>query len=231
MHVYLRSHADDLGRPSGSAGHVESLLFHGMPGIWLQHWTPDWSAIETLAVLVHGSWFLLLALPFIVCATAGSRAAAQLGAVMLALFYSADAWFAAFPTRPPWMDQQVSRIIIEVYGRSAASDGNAVASVPSLHVALPALYTLWLAYQPDRLLKRLAPILGAWTILIAWSVVYTGEHYMTGTMAGAGWALVIFGAALFAIPDLRLAWISRLRSARQARTAVSAAPTAVFADD
>ncbi len=212
LHIVLRSHADDLGRPTGSAGPSELALFHGLPSAWLQHWTPDWSAIEWLAVVMHGSWFLLLAVPLLICATSGTKAAAQVAALELALFYSADAFFAAFPTRPPWMDQHVTRIIVEVYGRNASADDNAVASVPSLHVALPALYAFWLAYQPDRRLKKLAPMFGAWTLLITWAVIYSGEHYVLGATSGAAWAAVVFYAAVFAIPDLRVSLIAKRRA-------------------
>ena len=78
FHLYLRSHADDLGRPTVSVGPLESVVFHGIPGVWLQAWTPDWSAIEWLAILTHGSWFLLLAFPFVVCIRSGAKAAAQM---------------------------------------------------------------------------------------------------------------------------------------------------------
>jgi hypothetical protein len=122
------------------------------------------------------------------------------------------------------MDYEVTRLINVVYSDHAASDSNAVASVPSLHVALPMLFALWFARQPDRLLRMLAPWLAAWTLAMTWAVVYGGEHYMVGAMSGAAWAVAVWSLGIAPYARLRAALVVRLR----ARPAVAMHPRVPF---
>jgi membrane-associated phospholipid phosphatase len=61
-----------------------------------------------------------------------------------------------------------------------------------LHAAVPALYTIYFARQGDPLLRRLAPWLAIWTLGVAWSVVYGGEHYMIDAVIGVLWAAAVY---------------------------------------
>lgn len=217
IHVYLRGHADDVGRSTSSARGVESFLFHGLPPLWLQRWTPHLDMFDWLVAVLHTLPLVLLpALVLLVCVRNGARMAVQLIALQAALLLSADALFAAFPTRPPWMDTEVTRIVAKVYGHATAVDDNPFAAVPSLHVAVPMLYTLWFARQRDSLLKRLAPALGLWTLATAWGVTYGGEHYVVDLVAGVALAVAVYEAFALATPLL-----SRIMA--RVRTAVETA--------
>lgn len=195
-HVYVRGRADNLGQPPSSPAGLEAFLFHGMPSVWLQHWLSTDSAIMIwTAVVLHASWFygplLLGCLVHIRC---GTRGVAQLFGILLALLFASDALFALFPTQPPWMEFDLKRVVDVAYGNAASADMNPVAALPSLHVAVPALLTIYYARHGDALLRRLAPLLGLWTAGVAWSVVYGGEHYIVDALAGVAWAAVVYGA-------------------------------------
>ncbi len=199
LHTFLRAKANNLGQPTTSPAPVESYLFHGHPSLWLQRWTPHGVGIEWLAALLHFSWFIIP--PLILWAVyrrSGRTAAVRLIALMLALLLSADVIFAIFPTRPPWMDLAVNRLVVVGYGSKASLDENAVASVPSLHVAVPMLCTLWLARETSSL-RRLTPWIALWTVGVTWASVYSGEHYLVDAIAGAAWAVATYAAFSFVL--------------------------------
>jgi membrane-associated phospholipid phosphatase len=195
LHTFLRGEADDLGGRAVSAGGADRLLFHGVPPVWLQRWTPDLAAIRWLAVGLHASYFVVpLLLMFLVYKRMGARAAFEVVLLQLLMFYAADLIYAICPTRPPWMDYDVTRFIANAYGHGAALDDNTVASAPSLHVALPVLFAFWSARQQDGALRRLSLPLVLWALAVAWAVVYGGEHFVTGAIAGALLAVTVYGA-------------------------------------
>ena len=211
VHMFLRGHADNLGQPSITADSLERFLFHGVPSLWLQRWTPDGAAINFLAAVLHSSFFFVpLALTLLVFARLGARAAIEIVLLQLLLFFSADAFYALCPTQPPWMDHNVARVIKTVYGDGTAVDDNALAAIPSLHAAIPALLTVWFARQRDARLRGLTPFLALWTVATAWALVYSGEHYLVDVLAGAAWA-----AAVCALPALRFARSRRNRPLAQ----------------
>jgi hypothetical protein len=194
-HIFTRGWADDLGPSARSLAGVESFFFRGDPSVWLQHWTPDDGFVWKLAAQVHATWFYLpLLLVLLVQFRGGTRVAAQLLGLQLALLFSTDIAFVLVPTRPPWMDFDLVRVVAVAYGGTASIDSNPVAAMPSLHVALPALYVLWFARSPDGLLRKLWPLLALWTVGVAWSVVYGGEHYVIDALAGVVWAAAVWYA-------------------------------------
>ena len=214
LHAYLRGAADDLGPPAYSPAGLEHLLFSGIPSVWLQRWIPtDIPGLAWFALGLYGSWFYgLTLLAVLVLVRCGRQSLAQLLTLHLLLFFSADAAFILFPTRPPWMDFEVTRLVNFVFVDAKYVDNNPVAAVPSLHVALPALYALWFARQHDWLLRRLAPILALWTVGIAWAIVYGGEHYVVDVLAGVLWAgaaYLVFQRAVILRPWAKLCHVLR----------------------
>jgi membrane-associated phospholipid phosphatase len=195
LHAYLRGAADDVRGIAYSPAGMEQAIFHGMPSLWLQDWLPESGVAKWLAVFIHASWFYgPIVLALLVLARCGRLAVAHLLALHLALLFTADLVYIAFPTRPPWIDFELTRVVNLVYGGATEADPNPVAALPSLHVAVPALYAIWFARQPDTVLRRLAPLLAAWAVAVAWSVVYGGEHYMVDALAGAAWAVAVYAA-------------------------------------
>jgi hypothetical protein len=122
---------------------------------------------------------------------------------LLAIWLTAIGFFAIYPTVPPWMsaDQgklpHLTRIIGNVWQSVASgqldavlnsNDGripieNQVAAVPSMHAALPMLICLflWSKWRHGRAL------LAVYTVLMGFTLVYAGEHYVFDVLAG--WAL------------------------------------------
>jgi membrane-associated phospholipid phosphatase len=110
------------------------------------------------------------------------------------LLLTCDLFYAAQPTRPPWMDVEVTRVIGLVYGDTGWVDHNPHSALPSLHAAMPVMYALWFAHRAEPLLRRMAPFIALWALGISWAVVYGGEHYVIDVLAGAGWATVWYYA-------------------------------------
>jgi hypothetical protein len=196
VHGYIRAQADDADRTTYSMGGLEHTVFHGMPSLWLQHWTPD--TLHIFPALAFVVWSSLFYLPLLLCAIVlalkGPRAFFGLLAVHAVLVFSADVVYALAPTRPPWMDLPVTRIVADFSQNAVADDNNPFASSPSLHVGVPVIYALWFWGSADHRLRRIAAVLGAWAVLMVWSVVYTGEHYVLGAAAGALWGAAVYAA-------------------------------------
>jgi len=193
LHIWARGKADNIGPAAVSPAGIEGWTFHGIPALWLQDWTPDVAPIRWLAVALHASWFYgPIVLGLFVQFRCGTKALAQLIVLDLLLLLTCDVLFTVTPTRPPWQDVELTRLVDVAYGSAGSIDSNPVAAFPSLHVAIPALLTLWFARAPDTLLRRLVPALAFWTAGVAWSVVYGGEHYMVDAIAGTVWAVCVY---------------------------------------
>jgi PAP2 superfamily len=120
-------------------------------------------------------------------------------AVTLSLCAFATYW--AFPAQPPWMAgesikmQSVDRIVPEVWGQLGVGTAqslyenrdfvNPVAAMPSLHAAFPLMLMLffWSAGRWARL------VLGLYTLAMAFTLVYGGEHFVIDILAG--WAMAV----------------------------------------
>ena len=117
-------------------------------------------------------------------------------AVLLSLAAFATYW--AYPAQPPWLAGEgvlmpsVDRIVPTVWGhlgvataQSIYENGdfvNPVAAMPSLHAAFPLMLLLffWSAGRWVRL------GLGLYTLAMAFTLVYGGEHFVADILAGLG---------------------------------------------
>ncbi len=104
---------------------------------------------------------------------------------------------------------------------------NLVAAFPSLHVAFPFLAFLALR----RAFGRIGWLAFGYTLLVAFSVVYTGDHWIIDLIAGAAYAYVAYYVVVESPPWLRARveswWRSathRWRRPRPAQQAVSSDP-------
>lgn len=188
LHWIIRLVGDDAnGGRVYSIRPVEEFVFRGLPSNWLQDWLGT-----TNPFLVEASfelWFSLFwatpVLAIVALWLGGPRAFWHLLAVHAVLVYSADIIYALAPTRPVWMDADVTRMIAIETSNAVAFDTNALASLPSLHVAVPTAYAIWFWRQEDARMKRLGPFLALWAAGVAWAVIYTGEHYVLCAIEGA----------------------------------------------
>lgn len=99
------------------------------------------------------------------------------------------------PTAPPWMVNQERNLGIQrlIYDKSVISKmgwlsiykyfvgGNAVAAMPSLHVAWPMFSTFFLIKETR---KKIFYLLLSVPLGIAFAIVFTGEHYIVDVLAG-----------------------------------------------
>jgi membrane-associated phospholipid phosphatase len=114
--------------------------------------------------------------------------------------------YVLYPAMPPWMSSQfghlphTTRIIDQVWkhlhlhlGESLFAGGdkfdNNVAAMPSLHGAYPMLICLFF-WKGSSVRKRL--LLAAYPICMAFSLVYTGEHFVIDIFVGWIYAFATF---------------------------------------
>lgn len=132
---------------------------------------------------------------------------------VLVMTLGSIASYVLFPASPPWLAAELE--VIESVRRASADgwaglnlgvvgsglerlqgDSNPVAAMPSLHAAVPALIALFL-WPGARWWLRAASC--AYAVVMAWTLVYTGEHYVVdvaaGWLAAAGAVVVTRGLA------------------------------------
>lgn len=188
LHWVIRSVGDDAsGGRVYSIRPVEESLFGGLPTAWLQGLlgTSNPFIVEPAFELWFSLFWMTPVLAILALYLGGPRAFFRLLAVHAVLVYSADIIYALAPTRPVWMDADVTRIIAMEAGNAVAFDKNAVASLPSLHVAVPTAYAMWYWRQSDARMRRLGPFLSLWAAGVTLAVIYTGEHYVLCAVEGA----------------------------------------------
>jgi hypothetical protein len=217
LHLYLRGIGDNGGIAPVDLSGIEGTIFRVVPSVWLQERLPVGSLLfpflKWSAFWFHFSWFEVpIILALFVHVRCGTARVANLLAFHVSLLLTCDIFYAAQPTRPPWMDAEAIRVFALIWGDRDVIDPNPNSALPSLHMAMPVMYTLWFAHQREPALRRIAPFIALWALGIGWVVVYSAEHYVIDIAAGAAWAVVwyyAFGALITA------SFWSRLRIRRE----------------
>jgi hypothetical protein len=128
--------------------------------------------------------------------------------------------YILFPATPPWLASEqghlppIYRTIGYMWGhvgflpaRGIFENGNGyvndVAAVPSLHAAYPLLVTLFF-WRSAKVWQRV--LLVAYPLAMAFTLVYTGEHYVFDVLLGWVYAAAVYGAVVA---------LERLRSGRR----------------
>jgi membrane-associated phospholipid phosphatase len=140
-------------------------------------------------------------------------------ALTIALTLGAFLTYWLYPAQPPWLSAEslrippIDRIVPEVWGQLGVGTVqslyenerlvNTVAAMPSLHAAYP--FMLLLFFWPAGRLVRAG--LALYTLAMGYTLVYSGEHYVTDILAG--WAMA---GALFALVEVAGARLRALRS-------------------
>jgi hypothetical protein len=201
------------GAVSVTAGHAhvgpqidfDEALFGGhVPTVWLQQQLWDAGHIQWYDYAV---WVVYLTHFFVVWVTAAilwrfARARFRRYAVTtVILTLAAFATYWAYPAQPPWLAGEsvvmprVDRIVPMVWDQLGVSTAqsiyendafvNTVAAMPSLHAAFPLMLLLffWSAGRGVRL------ALGLYTLAMAFTLVYGGEHFVADIVAG--WAMAL----------------------------------------
>ena len=200
-----RGAADTLGMPLHSRLpiRIDRFVFLGhVPTVDLQRWlgpiTSRVAAWEIPATLVYSTHFVV---PFLIPAVLWARDRVgfrQWRARFFTLVGAGLTTFALLPTVPPWMASRrgligpvrrvssrgwerlgvgVATRVIDLGGRTL----NDVAAVPSLHAAfsLLAVTFCW-----PRVRARWRPLLAAYPLAMAVTLVATGEHYVFDVLVG-----------------------------------------------
>ncbi|WP_375490059.1 phosphatase PAP2 family protein [uncultured Jatrophihabitans sp.] len=104
------------------------------------------------------------------------------------------------PGTHPWIDRISTRGFDDLHLRFAGSVIRAgqggvdlIAAVPSLHIGGTTLLALFLW---SRVRARWRPLLVAYVLVMAFSLVYSGEHYVSDCLAGALLAVLVHVAGL-----------------------------------
>src|SRR5262249_9722545 len=140
----------------------------------------------------------------------------------VALTFLGFATYVAFPAVPPWMAsahgalQPTTRIVRVMWGHvglhsaSILFEGgnryaNDVAAMPSLHGAYPMLLCLF--FWPLARHRWQRVLLVAYPLMMAFALVYGGEHYIVDILVGWLYAAVVYfgGMALLRRRDRRRA--------------------------
>jgi membrane-associated phospholipid phosphatase len=202
----------------GSAGHLfgvhylpqlqaDTTLFGGTaPTVTLQHWL--WHAhvvwYDVVFWLVYLSHFFATPLLAAILWKVDRPRFRPFVLLVVMLSFAGLATYALYPAAPPWMAGQahliapVTRIIPVVWhslslhsAGSAIERGyqyaNNVAAVPSLHTAFALLIaiTLW-----PRTRKWLRPLVALYPLAMAFTLIYSGEHYFSDVALGWLYAAV-----------------------------------------
>jgi len=192
---------------------LDKALFGGhLPTVWLQQHLWDASHVHWYDYAV---WAVYMTHFFVVWVTAAilwrlARARFRRYAVTtVVLSLAAFATYWAYPAQPRWLAGEgvlmpsVDRIVPIVWGQlgvptaqSIYENGdfvNPVAAMPSLHAAFPLMLLLFFWSAGRRV--RLA--FGLYTLAMAFTLVYGGEHFVADILAG--WAMALGVHALVGI--------------------------------
>jgi membrane-associated phospholipid phosphatase len=208
----LRQVVDELGAPV-RAGYVialdGSLPGADLPTVWLQRLAFDpgrVAAWDVAAVAVHASYFVVPHVVAFVLWRQGSQLFRRYCLALLGAVYAGLLTCLILPTTPPWLASQegllprVWHVVPGVWNRAdeavyangeAAVGPNAVAAMPSLHMAGATLVALVLW----RALPWARPLAVAYPAAMALTLVYTGEHYVVDVVAGAALAVAAWAWA------------------------------------
>jgi membrane-associated phospholipid phosphatase len=208
--IQLRDAADETAI-AASTDYVlewETSWFGVTPSAWLQDHVGgangETNAISFLATFVHWSWFVFPhALVFGVYFFARPLFF-RVAAIMIGTFFVAVALYYLAPTVPPWLAAEqgatghIQRIITDtgpqILGQtlsdnlfSILAEPNPSAAMPSLHFAAAAIL-LFLSYLlRARVLTMVAMF---YTVAMAFSLIYLGEHYFADIFVGGLVAIV-----------------------------------------
>lgn len=174
-----------------------------LPTAALQHATaPIAGAVDEAATVVYFCHFLVPVAAGLVLWLVDRRLFLRFVTALMGLAFACFVIYLLAPTAPPWyaQDHGAACCFRRVIGSTLPSavspyyqslNPNPVAAFPSLHAAFPMLALLALR-TVDRRMAR--PAL-AWCVMVWFSIVYLGEHYLVDALAGIGsaalaWAVV-----------------------------------------
>ena len=192
-YVYVRAVGDDLWQPHDIRG-IEEALFFGSPAHMVQDLLPPDSHrwLARVGYLFHGFWF---GLPFAYALLVMRYDRDRLFSFLVwttAISYICAGFFAFAPVRPPWMDGDLVRVLVESGVTDYTGlDNNPSAAFPSMHAALPMTMALFMFFGSDRMPRIFSWVMLGYTIGVGASVVYLGEHWLLDVLAGYAFSILV----------------------------------------
>ena len=177
---------------------IEKALFGQVPSAVLQARlldpakAPQFTWLERTLTAFHGSHFLaFLLIGFIIWLYKSGSFRLFRTSYYLLIFLGVLGYLLV-PTVPPWMAANHFGLLpplirfngvifnFAIPDLSTGFDTNPIAAMPSLHAAFPLLSSLllWRLYRWKALLFYL------YTLVILFTITYTGDHYITDILAG-----------------------------------------------
>jgi membrane-associated phospholipid phosphatase len=209
VYTVLRSFADQTAIPIRTEYviHIDRTLFFGHhPTGWLQERLFDPTQLrplDWLTVQVHWSYFAVPHLSALLVWIFRRELFPRFVALVLGTFYAGLVIYFLLPTTPPWlaadygvlpnvtrvMDFVGGQVDPENYSRlyDALGVPNPVAAMPSLHMAVTFAVFLF-ARDINRWLGRAMLV---YAVVMGFSLVYMGEHYVTDVLVGAAMAYAV----------------------------------------
>ena len=204
LFLNLRALEDEAGIRvrAAYAIHADRLLFDGtLPTRWLQE---QFFTAGRMGALDHATFAVYLSYFFVphLVAFALWRIDAKLFrrwvVSVLAVACTGVIVSLVVPTAPPWLGARlthgagIARVFAASSGGSGVptggpTAGNAVAAMPSIHLALTVLVLAALWRWP-----KLRLVGCAYVLAMAFSLVYMGEHYVIDELAGAALAAAVW---------------------------------------
>lgn len=216
---------------------ADRWLFGTLPSSWLQERLHDGGThwYDAVGALVYATHFVAIpVLTAVVWFAARPRFTRWL-ATLLAFTVVGIGGYVVYPAAPPWMTfgadsaavgtEPVRRLsalgweqlhlqpVADLLGL-AQGISNPVAAMPSLHAGSALLVSLFVWPAAGRLART---ALAAYVVMMAFTLVYTGEHYVVDVLAGWATAVVAVLAGVM---------VSRLLGARVSRRRAPTAPRA-----
>ena len=230
----MRGFASKTGFAPHDLSGLERFVFFGnLPTLTLQQAFYHPGVVSWQDVVAMFFYFMHFPLPIVVGFIFWVRSREHywrfVGALLLMCF-TAFAVYLFFPSAPPWYQfaGQVVKVnnetvkflwqgkyfVSEIY---TSFNPNQFAAFPSLHAAFPALAA---AYAWSRY-RLLALGLLAWSLAVAASIVYLGEHYFVDALAG-----YVFVAGAMAVVEVVRWWLGKRSPPAPAAPAGSEGPAA-----
>jgi membrane-associated phospholipid phosphatase len=221
----MRGFAAKTGFAPHDFSGLERAVFGGaIPTLILQHdfYHPGVVGLQDIVAMIF--YFMHFVLPIVVGFIFWVNDRSHYQRYIAALLFMCFASFVTYlfwPSAPPWYqlhdvvkinDQTVKALwgftlVTPLYH---SFNPNQFAAFPSLHAAFPALA---MVYAWSRF-RALALGLLLWTVAVAVSIVYLGEHYVVDALAG----FVYVAVAALVVNN-----VARWRAAREARSVARAA--------
>lgn len=189
---------------------IEKFIFSKVPSVILQNRlldsrSPgDFSWLEKFFTVIHGSHFVafllvgfffwLYQLNYFRLYKTSFYLTMSLGLLCYFLFPTVPPWMAysQFNQIPPIIHFNLLLLNFVIPDICIGFDTNPIAAMPSLHAAFPILCSLllWSLYR-----WKAVPFF-LYTLLVLFTVIYSGDHYITDLLAGMILAKVCYFTAL-----------------------------------